>query len=595
MLDAESIKTAIETDYPEFDISTLDSVLWVKLQVSDILGGESGHNSQIGLTYGETLTLGESPVDDFFPSLQLPKSFSSRKNRLRLSCSYLEKNIESLGGDISKLSDEFVVTRMVRNPEKRPNPSLQVYELTGIRRLLIADDILVFLHLKNSPSFFAIGIKKDSDELSATSELLELEVPGGRSKKLYVFADESSRIDFDYSKISRNSTYDISNCLTSLHSKPFLIFTGLSGSGKTRLAQKIAAFYIPKVAEEDSNPQSLLIAVGPDWNSRDSLLGYPDGLHSERYLTTPTLDLIRRANRHPEKPYFLILDEMNLSQVERYFADFLSAMESENRELHLYEGPDRFTELPSDECNKIPRIVQLPQNLFIIGTVNVDETTYQFSPKVLDRANVIDFKMEKGAIDTFFSPEKDDSIDAITGSLESEASAFVAMAMTSSEDTTEWASRQKFSLGENEITFPKEMKTIFNLLKEFDAEFGYRTLKEASRYLYFSEGGSGEDISPEDYQKAMDEIILQKILPKLHGSRGKLEGLLRALTYYCRTTEREGILKQALEQSAATSPSLDQMAAELGGETAHYEGSHTKLCKMCRKLAQNSFVSFAEA
>ena len=93
------------------------------------------------------------------------------------------------------------------------------------------------------------------------------------------------------------------------------------------------------------------------------------------YQSTPAYELIKNAEDDSENPYFLILDEMNLSHVERYFADFLSAIES-GEEIPLYGNNDKLT---------------LPDNLFIIGTVNVDETTYMFSPKVLDRANTIEF------------------------------------------------------------------------------------------------------------------------------------------------------------------------------------------------------------
>ncbi len=106
------------------------------------------------------------------------------------------------------------------------------------------------------------------------------------------------------------------------------------------------------------------------------------------------VDLIIRANLNPKLPYFLVLDEMNLSLVERYFADFLSAMESDE-DIHLYA--DGTTE------NGVPAKIKLPKNLFIIGTVNIDETTNMFSPKVLDRANTIEFRINKNEMDRFLA------------------------------------------------------------------------------------------------------------------------------------------------------------------------------------------------
>lgn len=112
----------------------------------------------------------------------------------------------------------------------------------------------------------------------------------------------------------------------SLLTKPFVILTGLSGSGKTKLAQAFAMWIC-----EDEN-QYCIVPVGADWTNREPLLGFPNALEREKYVKPDNrvLDLIIEANKNENKPYFLILDEMNLSHVERYFADFLSVMESKN-------------------------------------------------------------------------------------------------------------------------------------------------------------------------------------------------------------------------------------------------------------------------
>jgi MoxR-like ATPase len=354
---------------------------------------------------------------------------------------------------------------------------------------------------------------------------------------------------------------------TALLTKPFLIFTGLSGSGKSRAAKQFARSF----SKGDSHYH--FAAVGPDWNNRDPLLGYPDGIHPDVYLTTPVLELLIKAKEDNAKPYFLILDEMNLSHVERYFADFLSAMESDEV-ISLYEGNDRGT---------TPKTIIIPPNFFIIGTVNIDETTYQFSPKVLDRANVIEFKMEKGDVVKFFVK----SADVISPeALEEFAEQFVEDAKTDDKVAVDWASGNE--------TFKKEMQALFDLLKEFNGEFGYRTLKESSRYLYFHDKYS--DLKDEEkYRDAMDHIIIQKLLPKLHGSRSKLEGILRALLYFCESpvrTDMEELKTKALTAATETNTSLDMLGSEMEG---HYKLSHNKLRRMCRKLHQDQFVSFADA
>ena len=120
---------------------------------------------------------------------------------------------------------------------------------------------------------------------------------------------------------------------SALHAKAFVILTGLSGSGKTQLAQAFSKWIC------ESDKQIEMIAVGADWTSNENLLGYPDALNAGHYRKPDNgaLDLILRAKDDETNPYFLILDEMNLSHVERYFADFLSAMES-GEAINLHDG-----------------------------------------------------------------------------------------------------------------------------------------------------------------------------------------------------------------------------------------------------------------
>lgn len=366
--------------------------------------------------------------------------------------------------------------------------------------------------------------------------------------------------------------HDHCKLTSALLTKPFLIFTGLSGSGKSLAAKQFARVF----SKYDLHYH--FVAVGPDWNNRDPLLGYPDGIHPDVYQSTPILELLIKAKKDNTHPYFLILDEMNLSHVERYFADFLSAMES-GEEISLYEGSQR---------GEIPKTISIPPNFFIIGTVNIDETTYQFSPKVLDRANVIEFKMERGDVGKFFEGSTD---EVVAGALASFAEAFVEDAKTKDKIAVDWAAEHG--------TFRDEMQALFDLLQHFNAEFGYRTLKESSRYLYFHDKYSGIENDGEKYRDAMDHIIIQKLLPKLHGSRSKLEGILRALLHFCESGERkdmEALKDAALKASAETNISLDMLGKKEGTEfEGHYKLSHDKLSRMCRKLHQDQFVSFADA
>ena len=190
--------------------------------------------------------------------------------------------------------------------------------------------------------------------------------------------------------------------VASLLTKPFVILTGLSGSGKTKLAQAFAQW----ISEDAS--QYRIIPVGADWTNREPLLGYPNALNSEEYVLPENgaLELIIDASKpeNSQKPYFLILDEMKLSHVERYFADFLSTMESKDAiPLHSSVEP---LKAANDQDITIPNEINLPENLFIIGTVNIDETTHMFSPKVLDRANTIEFRISTEEMRKYFKDIK---------------------------------------------------------------------------------------------------------------------------------------------------------------------------------------------
>jgi hypothetical protein len=192
--------------------------------------------------------------------------------------------------------------------------------------------------------------------------------------------------------------------LSALASKPFVILTGNSGTGKTKLAE----LFVKWLCGAEKN--FALVPVGADWTDNRNVLGFVNYIRETVpadggdkvpiYQSTKILDLLLEASldTNSAKPIFLILDEMNLSHVERYFADFLSALESRDAGLHLHrEGKDKRLPRQPGGLADVPEILRLPRNVFVVGTVNVDETTYMFSPKVLDRANVIEFRVAETA------------------------------------------------------------------------------------------------------------------------------------------------------------------------------------------------------
>ncbi len=374
--------------------------------------------------------------------------------------------------------------------------------------------------------------------------------------------------------------------------------SGLAGSGKTKLAQAFARWLTPSVEEGESDAH-VVVPVGADWTGSDAVLGYPDGLDSKRYVTRPALDLIQRAMLAEVDgiPHFLILDEMNLSHVERYFADLLSMIESgDPSELYRREvATEQWNGLRSD----IDPVFRLPSNLFIIGTVNVDETTYMFSPKVLDRANVIEFRVERDDLIKFLAKPRTPELEGFSRYDSTFGPAFV---MESAKNLT-----VPTAVGDR---FAEEVLLFFDLLGEHNAEFGFRVANEAARFMHFYRILAGKDEESTDwFHKAMDAVIVQKLLPKLHGSRTKLEGLLWALAYACGSDragmEHEAFLKLCKEAGKAEnektySPEavlevLKLKNAEMPLEAARYKLSFDKILRMYRKLIRDQFVTFSEA
>ena len=374
------------------------------------------------------------------------------------------------------------------------------------------------------------------------------------SSDLILFDNKAFIDSLIFSNLQFHDTL-VKRFVASLVTKPFVILTGLSGSGKTKLAQS----FIQWICESDE--QYKIVPVGADWINREPLLGYPNGLKSDEYvmpdngLLTLILDASQEENQ--QKPYFLLLDEMNLSHVERYFADFLSIMESQDS-IKLYEGEER----TSTDGFSVPKTIWWPKNLFIIGTVNIDETTYMFSPKVLDRANVIEFRLDQEDLDHYLSNPSKVDLNVLVGQGATMASSFIELSkvydLTSDDDLN------------------ASLKAFFSELKTVGAEFGYRTAFEI-QVLFSQLSKIDATLTVND---KIDFAIMQKLLPKLHGSRSKIVKTLEALLKLC-----------LADDSTFTLDKLDQLETE----NIRYKVSFEKLKRMYFNAINNGFTSYAEA
>lgn len=304
---------------------------------------------------------------------------------------------------------------------------------------------------------------------------------------------------------------------------------------------------IPRTVVEEAAVENYVVeAVRPDWTDHRGLLGYFNPLIG-RYISTPFLDLVLRAKEEEEKardenrdphPFFAILDEMNLARVEHYFSDFLSALES-GEPLRLHDE----TSVESGETEDavpIPRSLKVPGNLFFTGTVNVDESTYMFSSKVLDRA----FTLELNEVD----------LDGLS-SLGSHEDGGLHLDRLPERLVFEGSPNSKHwdNLGEEPKRIVKELN---GLLAQENRHFGYRVATEISRFVALAaEQGNGEEAQ----RAALDLALLQKVLPKLHGTQQELEDLLKRLVVFGseaalpRFTAKVGRMLRRLERQGFTS------------------------------------------
>lgn len=345
----------------------------------------------------------------------------------------------------------------------------------------------------------------------------------------------------------------------SLLAKPFVILTGLSGSGKTKLAQAFVQWICTNAQ------QYSVVPVGADWTNREPLLGYPNALDAQDYVKPDNgaLDLLLNANAHSAQPYFLILDEMNLSHVERYFADFLSVMESQEA-IPLHAGG-------AQKRSGVPAAIKWPSNLFIIGTVNIDETTNMFSPKVLDRANTIEFRVTEQEMAAFLNNPPGPDKQPLNAAGVSMAESFLKLSGDKAIPS-DHADRQP--INNTLISFFKE-------LKKAGAEFGYRTATEILQLIHQLEVID----STLSVNKKLDIAILQKLLPKLHGSRRRLTPVLSTLGSLC--FNGSGNIEHEVFEATGFDFETDDRVL--------YPLSLEKITRMYKGAIDNGFTSFAEA
>ena len=356
--------------------------------------------------------------------------------------------------------------------------------------------------------------------------------------------------------------------LLALRTKPFLLLAGISGTGKSRIVREFAFKSCPKYLQDEDGTTPgnyCMIEVKPNWHDSTELLGYYSNL-SKEYLFKKFVKFLVKAKMYPDVPFFVCLDEMNLAPVEQYFAEVLSILETrkhprnpetkevdmktikteviveakyfqqlgkmpifKNKEtgdplkqkltdrdiyMKLY-GIDEEKDINKEVGEKTELTtlgLTLPGNVLIIGTVNMDDTTHQFSRKVIDRAMTIE--MNGGNLSAMFGGSK--NLEYLEDEAEQQKwqNAFTQRYI-SADEVLEAHPQEAETIMEK---LPERLNELNKALKGTPFEVSYRVLNELTIMVGVllddnEEGKSIDDI----INQAVDNILLMKILPRIEG------------------------------------------------------------------------------
>lgn len=354
------------------------------------------------------------------------------------------------------------------------------------------------------------------------------------------------------------------NFFLSLKTKPFVILAGISGTGKTKLIELFAE----AVGATSDNGRFELIPVRPDWNDSSDLLGYRnlEGKFQPGTLTR----VIQRAVSDINSPYFVCLDEMNLARVEYYFSDFLSLMETRRwygGEFHTNKI-FRETDFVFQEDREEFAGLYIPENLYVVGTVNMDETTHPFSKKVLDRVNTIEFV--EVALDNYGRFQE-------TSKFEGQATLppkVPTSVLRSEYCVLSDCLPEKKAIVDEVVTI---LKKVNDILQPANLQVGYRIRDEISFYLIYNQG-----FGLMDKKTVFDWQLLQKILPRIQGSSRKIYQALIGLFELCTSV--------SLESNESAAEEAENVLENLA--VVRWPRSARKIAYMLGRYEEDGFTSF---
>lgn len=356
---------------------------------------------------------------------------------------------------------------------------------------------------------------------------------------------------------------DVLSYLSVIRTKPFLLLAGISGTGKSRIVKEMAYASCPNegdLREDKTSPGNYcLVEVKPNWNDSTELLGYETVLDGGNYHLTKFVKFLIKAMQHENVPFFVCLDEMNLAAVEQYFAEFLSILESRKdvdgtikseplipaaifnkydnklfKELFpSKEKQEKGTSYPfvDDELAPYGNItyktlreegLRIPRNLIVVGTVNMDDTTYQFSRKVIDRAMTIE--MNEVNLNDMFDIEKPDALNYREDVVDKScffapfAQSNNALQQMNNDERELLAKKIKATIGQTYADGATTPDSLEAILSKTPFRIAYRVVNELILHFYALRQENKKAEFEELYNKALDNILMMKVLPRIEGN-----------------------------------------------------------------------------
>ena len=424
-----------------------------------------------------------------------------------------------------------------------------------------------------------------------------------RDRHFLLCTDEESNDNPNTSEVKVSK--DVLSYLSAIRTKPFLLLAGISGTGKSRIVKEMAYASCPNegdLRKDKTSPGNYcLVEVKPNWNDSTELLGYETVLDGGNYHLTKFVKFLIKAMQHENVPFFVCLDEMNLAAVEQYFAEFLSILESRKdvdgtikseplipaaifnkydnklfKELFpSKEKQEKGTSYTIDKDKIAPcsnatyeklreEGLRIPRNLIVVGTVNMDDTTYQFSRKVIDRAMTIE--MNEVNLNDMFDIEKPDALNYREDVVDKScffapfAQSNNALQQMNNDERELLAKKIKATIGQTDADGTTTSGSLEAILGKTPFRIAYRVVNELILHFYALRCWENKETEFEElYNKALDNILMMKVLPRIEGN--------------------EDLVKEPLAQLATWT------------EVA-YPKANAKIIEMRERLEQSHFTSF---